>query len=56
MIAQLANLNVTDKMIFKKLPQHFNKYKRQVKKKKEKEKEKEKKKHKKLKNLVEKIK
>ena len=34
MIAQLANLNVTDKMIFKKLPQHFNKYKRQVKKKK----------------------
>ena len=55
MIAQLANLNVTDKMIFKKLPQHFNKYKRQVKEK-EKEKEKEKKKHKKLKNLVEKIK
>ena len=36
MIAQLANLNVTDKMIFKKLPQHFNKYKRQVKKKKKK--------------------
>ena len=48
MIAQLTNLNVTDKMIFKKLPQHFNKYKSQVKKKK--------KKHKKLKNLVEKIK
>ena len=51
MIAQLANLNVTNKMIFKKLLQHFNKYKSQVKKEKKK-----KKKHKKLKNLVEKIK